>query len=355
MLNHSANGLFLLILTPRVFIAVLIPHLDSWETLCATSTVTTSNVDSSCDRGLLVSNGEPSFQEKPHHASHLVAFVQLGKVGSETFRYKLSAEFGHTLTYVCDVNNATEYISEKAAVSHYGLCSKARALGISCSYLALFREPVERALSHYKYFCLNCVEDRAYCTNPNLTSASGARCPEMGFLEYVQDILGNEYVHMFSGAYACADCFERVVDPWKDSAKCSRLLREGCGNLPQSTINGQPEGEERSRMLLQAKHNLHGEVFPLLLDELFNETISGISGSHIVAYTYNWSTFLDKTNLDLDHGADFKEQVHFTPTSEDLLAAQTLLAADIDLFKYVTDLYHSIGARILASQSSSLR
>ena len=74
-----------------------------------------------------------------------------------------------------------------------------------CSYFTVLREPVERLISEYNYFCLRCSERRKFCGRLANTS-----CPRMKFLDWAA-AHANQYTWHFSRQWSHGGFFDAYI------------------------------------------------------------------------------------------------------------------------------------------------
>ena len=121
----------------------------------------------------------------------LVLYVHEGKTGSSTVRHVLQAAQSACSQdqWLCELSDSSNVTFETCQHSDvvigpalYGTCSLFRR---PCRYFTVMREPVDRLVSSYNYFCLSCKENGKFCwTNVQAERLWNASCPSMSFLEY---------------------------------------------------------------------------------------------------------------------------------------------------------------------------
>ena len=133
----------------------------------------------------------------------LVLYVHEGKTGSSTVRHVLQAAQSASSQdqWLCELSDSSNVTFETCQHSDvvigpalYGTCSLFRR---PCRYFTVMREPVDRLVSSYNYFCLSCKENGKFCwTNVQAERLWNASCPSMSFLEYTA-IYANMYTWHF--------------------------------------------------------------------------------------------------------------------------------------------------------------
>ena len=117
-----------------------------------------------------------------------------------------------------------------ATASWYGRCdddhvaSKSRS---PCRYFTSLRDPIERVLSGYIYFCLLCEEDNRYCNKPghyvSLMPGSTKQCPtNVTFVDWAQ-MKQNLYTRHFARVWNSTDQYYAEVH-WNAKLSYAKLL-----------------------------------------------------------------------------------------------------------------------------------
>lgn len=130
-------------------------------------------------------------------SGYIFSFINFGKVGSSSMRAALFMRaqqhnwqnwstvviFRGVLgnfawdTLICDPRSGHDCLQVPdgyVVQSNYGFCDQIRD-GRMCRYFTIIREPVQRAISAWNYFCLQCHESgwvchRSQCPRVNLTN-----------------------------------------------------------------------------------------------------------------------------------------------------------------------------------------
>jgi len=131
----------------------------------------------------------------------LVLYVHEGKTGSSTVRSTvLAAQFASQDQWLCDLRHSSNWTFETCQHTdvvigaQYGDCILFRR---PCRYFTVLREPVDRLVSSYNYFCLSCSEQGKFCwRNVQAEQLWNASCPSMSFLHYTA-IYANMYTWHF--------------------------------------------------------------------------------------------------------------------------------------------------------------
>lgn len=115
----------------------------------------------------------------------VVAYLNVDKSGSSVLRYmfakhntrcmanqaqwsQYSAE-GHYTSHICHIAGSAKSLGDCADVggtgsviqaNHYGICATLRENRMPCRYVFMMRDPVDRLLSAWSYFCRGCTEQR---------------------------------------------------------------------------------------------------------------------------------------------------------------------------------------------------
>ena len=157
----------------------------------------------------------------------LVLFVHEDKTGSTTVRSTLrAAQFASRQErWLCDLehssNKTFEYLEETCQhadvvignVENFGLCSLTRR---PCRYFTVLREPVDRLVSSYNYFCSSCREQGKFCwQNVKAQQLWNASCPSMSFLHYAA-IHANTYTWHFGGRRVLPDYYGSMMRGFAD-------------------------------------------------------------------------------------------------------------------------------------------
>jgi len=140
----------------------------------------------------------------------LTIFIHVGKCGSTTVRdlmHRLQDETAQALRWpeaapwLCELSvNGPEHHLDKTSCPHaevalngdQGACD---ALGRPCRYLVILREPIERLISEYQYFCKECREGAKFCG-----AEANTGCPKLSFLDWAKSH-ANQFTHHFSRAH----------------------------------------------------------------------------------------------------------------------------------------------------------
>ena len=150
-----------------------------------------------------------SISEPMLPATPLTIFVHEGKTGSSTIRTVLrEAQLSNRAArWLCKIENSNmthgEDIMHECAWADviigakFGECSLSKR---PCLYFTVLREPVDRLVSAYNYFCLDCREQEKYCNDVLTKGHFNATCPHMSFLEFAA-MHANKYTWHFSGRF----------------------------------------------------------------------------------------------------------------------------------------------------------
>jgi len=224
--------------------------------------------------------------------------------------------------------------------AHYGFCERLRHhTGRSCRYMTLLRDPVERLLSDWNYYCLACQENNKECPThrqeavrdeyilnnsrlprdvygvPMVTPLNS--CPQMTAVDYAA-YRGNPYTEQFG------------VDVSKINDKCDEPDASRWPSLRPSLERAQ-EALRRSDMMV-----------------IFTEDLSH-DGLAPLWRSLNESAHLMEELAQAGHRNGFTHQAK--PTVNETRALQLVLSADVQLFNSVRT--HEHRRRALASVARS--
>ena len=212
----------------------------------------------------------------PASSSPLTVFVHVGKTGSSTARNwlwtvatrcdkhaHLTKQVHHHVaqpncSWVCDLGQGkragqASRASEQGKQSEsrgldnslcaskdvvtgdgYGSCARVQPAARPCRYFTVLREPMNRLLSEWRYFCLGCAESGKFCGRDVTT-----RCPNMTIAEWAAR-QPNQYVRNFGQGWA------RHVPANYSHARAyycsyvSGFTRRGCGDEAGSLVSTPP-------------------------------------------------------------------------------------------------------------------
>lgn len=148
--------------------------------------------------------GESSSKQKP--TPPLYVFLAFDKVGSTSMRDWMKALSADGETNPC--NTWTDGIEKcrnlpggsfvnEGAMYGFDFCEKL-VLDRPCQYFTILRDPIQRILSSYKYFCVECQENGRQCIGGSeALYRKVLRCPNMTIVEYAR-ALGSPYTRSFA-------------------------------------------------------------------------------------------------------------------------------------------------------------
>jgi len=174
---------------------------------------------------LLMDAQYPHVHQHAHQQTdRTIAYVGFAKVASTSFRnmwlaspdvysfYSVycrgSATNMSCSTFTKRLVNNTGFVHVIYSYLIHGLCAHYK----NCKYVTLLRNPVERIISGWNYFCLNCLEAHKFCNESSqnhirrdlyyyvMNSQPRNTCPKMGIVEYASRV-GNVYTKALSHTY----------------------------------------------------------------------------------------------------------------------------------------------------------
>ena len=124
------------------------------------------------------------WQPASPRASVLTVFVVVGKTGSTTVHLTIMNAVASSNTSYCVIDvrrHDTRPCFGNAIVfgAGFGSCTELPP-GSRCQYLTTLREPGNRTVSEYNYFCRGCAEGGVLCN-----SVTG--CPHTSFMQWARD------------------------------------------------------------------------------------------------------------------------------------------------------------------------
>eukprot|EP00928_Gymnodinium_smaydae_P002453 TRINITY_DN10873_c0_g1_i1.p1 TRINITY_DN10873_c0_g1~~TRINITY_DN10873_c0_g1_i1.p1 ORF type:complete len:305 (+),score=30.73 TRINITY_DN10873_c0_g1_i1:83-997(+) len=134
--------------------------------------------------------------EPPATQVSYFAYVQLDKAGSTTIRYvgeqraKLRGWPPPCQVNIHRLKDCGYQPDGALLLARWGFCA---TISSPCKYIVMLREPVDRLVSAYNYFCRGCQDDRKYCGH-QFTPAS---CPNQTIVEFARKY-NNLYTRKFS-------------------------------------------------------------------------------------------------------------------------------------------------------------
>jgi hypothetical protein len=181
-----------------------------------------------------------------------------------------------------------------------------------CSYFAVLRDPIDRLISEYNYFCKECKEQKKFCskTGPNHIDGIDHMCPHMPFLTWANRH-SNQYTHHFSRSWPNGAFYHSYSHEFK-----------GLPLLKQTDLDAAVASLSAPNMLLLFLEELNQVGFPKLVASL-----SGTPGGEAMA---KWLT--NSTTLHKNRGSKNKAS-NYTPTTHELVVARNILALDCKLYK----------------------
>jgi len=293
-------------------------------------------------------------REKIEHAQAkrtVTAYIAFGKAGSSTMRDMLSIvqPFCHGLggrTHKHIINHSPPEICGKAkggvVETKYGYCEALQAARPeqACNYMTVLREPVERVISEWNYFCLSCEEMGRSCENvPVLYRHRAVQkpswlrnvikrnndlpkdkdgvpvgvlaqvCPYFSVVDFARN-RGNEVTYELGAAWRCQapGCLSHEKGPGKYFRNDSNAASDQ--DMPDEVL------EEAIRVIE------HPEMLAIPLEKL--QTPAGLNALGEKLGT-NFSRF---ANVHDNSGGSHKK-----PTAEELKTLNVLFAKDIALYK----------------------
>jgi len=124
----------------------------------------------------------------------LTIYLQEDKTGSSSLRTTLRKLKTDNLCIIEPDAKATDVCRGSAILlaGDFGACAAVK--GNRCRYFTMMREPIDRLVSEYNYFCKQCSEDGKFCGRlANTTPA----CPGASFLDWAGEFR-EQYIHHFS-------------------------------------------------------------------------------------------------------------------------------------------------------------
>lgn len=190
-----------------------------------------------------------------------------------------------------------------------------------CKYLTLLRDPIDRTVSQYNWFCRACSEDGIQCTTKEKieerkrdqakdpTKTPMLTCPDMSLVDYTRHY-GNEFVEELSGReIECARATFRMG--WEEYGPEYRdcVVRVNEDHLQKSI----DFIKDPNNLVLQLEKFWQGtETEPRGLDRL--------------------ASFLNDPEVATQKEVHVNENVeHYEPTEEELAEMRQILALDIRL------------------------
>lgn len=270
-------------------------------------------------------------------ADENLVYIQFSKVGSSSFR---------SCFYVWEqLKPGGKYFQKKVAVhqARYGLCKESELK--SCRYVVVLRDPIQRSISSWEYFCKQCEEGNRFCHNinedimsryditlhwPNKNGTASPRCPRMD-LPLWTAAWGNMYTMDLSGkAFDYMKEYSNITSrQWIHHY--SRWIFDIREWFPKVADRLSYEANEAT--LEAAKQKIiSGEVIPLIIedmdDEIWQSYASDISG-------INAKILADKCKtIEKNKGKKLHNR------SEDINTQPMVLNKLRDMLKYDIELYN---------------
>merc|ERR1719460_2132893 len=302
-------------------------------------------------------NGNTTFEAKGNRKwadPAVIAYVPFGKTGSSTMRQMVSAAGpfcdglvkGYSpapLITSSPPNHCGNAPSRTTVQTAYGYCEALQASRPqSCNYLTMLRDPVEKMVSSWNYFCRSCQEGGRGCFNVPaqfwgahtqkpawLASAIKNNndlpkdkdgipvgqlqqvCPYFGLIEYARNN-GNEYTRQFGTMPGCdaPGCLSHEKGPGKYQRPRPNMTAASDLDMPEEVIQEAIRAIERPDMLVMPLERLQTPAGLQALGEKLH---------------YDFGRF---ANLHDNSGGS-----HEKATAKELKTLHVLLAPDIALYK----------------------
>ena len=249
---------------------------------------------------------------KPARPKHTV-YVHFSKTGSTSLRQALIKVSSSLSSSFVDVGFVYPGSSgkirsairgrsrvEQVVQGKFGACDSVPDRD-SCVYFTLLREPVDRIISSYNFFCSKGAMQGRYWHNQFL-HWEGSKCPGISLTDYAK-MIGNIYVKEFSLAYACSPY-------WR-----------GPGKLPFEEENAQRIEPSRQH-LQQAIANVRAAQVTVLA---LNDTLPQQWDQLCASFGWNCPGITHHNTNSHAHN----------PTDAELASIRDTLALDIEFFNTV--------------------
>ena len=156
---------------------------------------------------------------------------------------------------LCDVNQAgAACLSQPAGAvvldTKFGFCERVVKASRSCQYIVIMRDPLDRLISAYNFFCVACHEDGRECTGfgcPQLSLVEYARKTGPYYTQHLPPYYPGELSSNSKAAVMAADAIKKFLEPAKIAFASTLEHIESRATILETVLAGK-EGARRISM-----------------------------------------------------------------------------------------------------------